>query len=295
MAVDLLLPLALAWIMFTVGLALRGGDFRRVFAAPAGLLVGLAGQLLLVPLAALGIAAVAGLEGTAAAGLLIIAACPGGASSGFLTHLARGDTALSICLTVISSLAALFTFPPLVHWALGSFAALPGGAALGVVGALPVGRLIGSVLLVTTLPVVLGMLARRFLPAFCGRAERPLGRVATVFFAAIVVGTFAAHRETIVANLATVGPATLALNLAVMALGWGAAWLAGCRRGERVAVAMECGLQNAGLAIFVALGLLHQPALAVAAVVYALVMNFGALGLVAVGRRAEPQALPLSA
>lgn len=293
MNVDVLLPLALAFIMFSVGLSLRGADFRAVFARPAGLAVGLAGQLLLVPLAALAVAVAAGLPGPLAAGLLILGACPGGASSGFLTHLARGNAALSISLTVISSLAALFTFPLLAHWALGAFADTPLAAAVGEVGQLPVGRLIGSVLVVTTLPVLLGMAARRFAPGASARVERPVGRVATAFFAAIVIGTFAAHRNTILDNLAAVGPATLALNFAVMAGGWGLARLAGCGRPDRVAVAMECGLQNAGLAIFVALGLLQRPELAVAAVVYALVMNFGALGLLFVARR-PPAAVPVS-
>lgn len=209
---------------------------------------------MLLPLAALAVAVAAGLPGPLAADLLILGACPGGASSGFLPHLARGNAALSISLTVISSLAALFTFPLLAHWALDAFADTPLAAAVGEVGQLPVGRLIGSVLVVTTLSVLLGMAARHFAPGASARVERPVGRIATAFFAAIVFGTFAAHRNTILDNLAAVGPATLALNFAVMAGGWGLARLAGFGLPDRVAVAMECGLQNAGLAIFVALG-----------------------------------------
>lgn len=288
MSIDVLLPAALAFIMFSVGLALRGEDFRRVFQAPRALLIGLCGQLLIMPLVALAIVLVFKLPPALGMGLMILAACPGGASSGFLTHVARGNAALSLTLTVISSLAALATFPVLVKLVLtglgaGGDGSLKGG--IGLLAELPVGRLIGSVLVVTTLPILTGMLMRNKAPRFTARSERLIGRLATVFFAAIVVATFISHQHTILANLLSIGPATLVLNFAVMGAACWLVMLGGAGRRDAVAVAMECGLQNAGLAIFVAIVLLRQPELAVAAVVYALTMNFGALGLVFVSRR----------
>ncbi|MBV2264923.1 MAG: bile acid:sodium symporter family protein [Thauera sp.] len=287
MRIDVLLPAALAFIMFSVGLALQGADFRRVFARPRALLIGLVGQLVVVPLAALAVVLAFDLPALLGMGLMMLAACPGGASSGFLTHLARANAALSLSLTVISSLAALLTFPLLVAAVLATFGDGVFGAQGGVLAELPVGRLIGSVLVVTTLPIVAGMLLRRRAPAFTARAEPLLARVATLFFAAIVVATFVSHQHTILANLLSVGPATLVLNFVVMGLGYGLVRFAGAECRDAVAVAMECGLQNAGLAIFVAIVLLRQPELAVGAVVYALTMNFGALGLVVVARRRE--------
>jgi BASS family bile acid:Na+ symporter len=296
MSIDVLLPAALGFIMFSVGLALRGEDFRRVFQAPRALLIGLCGQLLVVPLAALAIVLVFKLPPALGMGLMILAACPGGASSGFLTHVARGNAALSLTLTVISSLAALATFPVLVKLVLtglGASAFATGVSAqghgldgdVGLLAELPVGRLIGSVLVVTTLPILAGMLMRSKAPRFTARSERLIGRLATLFFAAIVVATFISHQHTILANLLSIGPATLVLNFAVMGAAYWLVTLGGAGRRDAVAVAMECGLQNAGLAIFVAIVLLRQPELAVAAVVYALTMNFGALGLVFVSRR----------
>ena len=289
MSIDVLLPAALAFIMFSVGLALRGEDFRRVFQAPRALLIGLCGQLLIVPLAALAVVLVFKLPPALGVGLMILAACPGGASSGFLTHVARGNAALSLTLTVISSLAALATFPVLVKLVLTGLGSggtvgseLNGG--IGLLAELPVGRLIGSVLVVTTLPILAGMLMRNKAPRFTARSERLIGRLATVFFAAIVVATFISHQHTILANLLSIGPATMVLNFAVLGTAYGLVMLAGADRRDAVAVAMECGLQNAGLAIFVAIVLLGQPELAVAAVVYALTMNFGALGLVFIAR-----------
>ena len=284
MNIDVLLPAALAFIMFSVGLALQGADFRRVFVRPRALLIGLVGQLVLVPLAALAVVLAFDLPPLLGMGLMVLAACPGGASSGFLTHLARANAALSLSLTVISSLAALLTFPLLVKAVLAAFGEGVFGADGGVLAELPVGRLIGSVLVVTTLPIVAGMLLRLRAPAFTARAEPAIARVATLFFAAIVVATFVSHQHTILANLLSIGPATMVLNFAVLGTAYGLVMLAGAGRRDAVAVAMECGLQNAGLAIFVAIVLLGQPELAVAAVVYALTMNFGALGLVFIAR-----------
>ena len=297
MSIDVLLPAALAFIMFSVGLALRAEDFRHVFQAPRALLIGLCGQLVLVPLAALAVVFVFDLPPALGIGLMILAACPGGASSGFLTHVARGNAALSLTLTVISSLAALATFPLLVKLVLGwlgegvfgagvsADGGADGGAGVIQLTELPVGRLIGSVLVVTTLPILAGMALRHRAPGFTARSEPLIGRLATLFFAAIVVATFVSHQHTILANLLSIGPATLVLNFAVMGAAYWLVMLGGAGRRDAVAVAMECGLQNAGLAIFVAIVLLRQPELAVAAVVYALTMNFGALGLVFVSRR----------
>ena len=293
MSIDVLLPAALAFIMFSVGLALRADDFHQVFQAPRALVIGLCGQLVVVPLAALAVVFLFELPPALGMGLMILAACPGGASSGFLTHVARGNAALSLTLTVISSLAALVTFPLLVKLVLawlgegvfGAGGSAEGGAGVIQLTELPVGRLIGSVLVVTTLPILAGMALRHKAPGLTARAEPMIGRVATLFFAAIVVATFVSHQHTILANLLSIGPATMALNFAVMGAAYGLVMLAGASGRDAVAVAMECGLQNAGLAIFVAIVLLGQPELAVAAVVYALTMNFGALGLVFIARR----------
>ena len=284
MITDFLLPAALAFIMFSVGLSLKPADFRQVFTRSRGLVIGLIGQLMLVPIAALAVVSVMGLPPALAVGLLILAACPGGASSAFLTQLARGNTALSLTLTVISSLSALLTFPLLVELV---FAHLGGDAlsdGMRQLGNLPVGKLMASVLTVTTLPILLGMQVRRGARAFTERRERLIGRLATAFFVAIVLGTFLAHRQTILANLAAIGPATVVLNVVVMACSFALVAAFGSGRRDAIAVAMECGLQNAGLGIYVAIALLRQPELAVPSVVYALTMNIGALAVVLLSR-----------
>lgn len=274
---NLFLPLALAFIMFSLGLALRVDDFRSALANWRGVVVGMFGQVVLVPLIAALVGVGLGLSPTMLLGLMIIAACPGGVSSAFLTHLARGNTALSLLLTVASSLLALLSLPFVVNTVLG-WQAGGGGEIHLSSGDLPLDKLLGGLLLVTTLPILLGMTLRLKLGWIGERGERHVSRIATGFFVAIVIVTFGAHRETIVNGLPEVGGATVLLNLLTMLGGVLLAWAARLQRRESIAIAMECGLQNAGLGIFVALSLFERPELAVPSVVYALTMNFGALG-----------------
>ncbi len=289
--VDVFLPLALAFIMFSLGLALHLADFRQVLREPAHLLLGLCGQLLLVPLIALVLILIFQPPAVVALGLMILAASPGGASSGFLTHLARGHAALSLMLSAISSLLALLSFPLLLRWS-GDWLAASGGLVVVLPEQLPIGKLLSSVLLVMTLPILAGMGLRHFYPRRAAAWERAISRIAGGLFLLIVFGTFFAHRQTISENLLSVGQLTLLLNLLTMGVGYGLIRLVRGDRRSAIAVAMECGLQNAGLGIYVALGVLALPALAVPSVVYALVMNVGALALVALMRsRQAPNSL----
>ena len=276
--VELLLPLALGFIMFSLGLTLVVDDFRRLLTRPKAVLAGLVGQVLVVPAAAWGIALAWGLPAEMAVGLMILAACPGGVSSGLLTHLARGDTALSITLTAITSVAAVATVPFIVDLSLRHF--MNSGAGIEF----PLASMVRGVFLLTTVPVVLGMGLRAWRPAFAMRVEVAAGRIATVLFVLIVLATFFSQRQVLAENLGSLGPATVLLNLLVIGAGFGLAAGAGLDRRDRIAVATECGLQNAGLGIFIASALLQSPAMTVPSVVYALVMNFGAIAFVALMR-----------
>lgn len=280
----LFLPLALAFIMFSLGLSLRGDDFRSVLLHWPALLIGLAGQLVMLPLLAAGIGIALALSPTMLIGLMLIAASPGGVSSAFLTHLARGNTALSLVVSAISSLLALFSLPLVLNLLLGWQAAGLAAAPFSPAD-MPLGKLLGGVLVVTTLPIVAGMLLRLRFKVIGERGERIVGRLATGFFIAIVVVTFVAHRKTIVTGFPEVGTATVLLNLLTMLGGAMLAWAAGQQRRETIAISLECGLQNAGLGIFVALSLLQRPELAVPSVVYALTMNLGAFIFLGIVRR----------
>ena len=279
----LFLPLALAFIMFSLGLALRPGDFRVALYGWRGIAMGLCGQVLLLPLLAFLISVALDLSPTAQLGLMLIAACPGGVSSAFLTHLARGNIALSLILTVTSSLLALITLPLIIN------AVVAGQSTTDLqllhTADLPLGKLLGGLLLVTTLPILLGMFLRLGTRWVSERGEQVVGKLATLFFMAIVLVTFVAHRETITTGFPEIGMATLLLNAFSLCGGVLLARLAQLGRRESIAIAMECGLQNAGLGIFIALTLFQQPALAIPSVVYALTMNFGAIAFLWIVRR----------
>lgn len=280
----LFLPLALAFIMFSLGLALRADDFRSVVIHWRALLIGLAGQILMLPLLAATLGVGLGLSPTMLLGLMLIAASPGGVSSAFLTHLARGNTALSLVVSALSSLLAVFSLPLVIKLLLGWQAAGVAAPSFSP-GDMPLGKLFGGVLVVTTLPIVVGMLLRLRFKLIGERGERIVGRLATGFFVAIVVVTFVAHRSTIIDGFPEVGSATVLLNLLTMLGGVLLAWAGGLQRREAIAISLECGLQNAGLGIFVALAVFQRPELAVPSVVYALTMNLGAIIFLGIVRR----------
>ena len=270
-----LLPLGLAFIMFVLGLGLQRADFARVLARPRAIVAGLVAQLVLLPVSAAMIAWAAGLGPVPALGLMLLAACPGGVTAGMVTHLARGDTALSVSLTALTSAAAFLTVPLVVWLASAAFV----GDALTV--RLPVGQTVGTLLLVTLLPLCAGMgLRARLSPLW----RKHLSRAATAVFVLIVVHTFVVHRDAIVVHLGALGPATLVLNLVTMATGALIGALVRLDAPGKVALAMECGIQNSALGITLAVSVLGQPALAAPSVIYALVMNLSAFAVI-VGRR----------
>jgi BASS family bile acid:Na+ symporter len=274
-----LLPLALAIIMFAVGVTLVPADFTRLIARPRAVIAGLVGQVIVLPAAAWALAIAWRLPPEMAAGLMIVAASPGGASSALIAHLARGSAALSVTLTVLTSLAALVTMPLVVQAGVGLFLGQHTPAQFSVLG------IVRGVFVIATVPVAAGMALRAWRPALVARIEQPLSRVATLLFVAIVIATFVGQREPLLANLPTVGPAAATLNVFMMAAGIGLGRLFAVGRRDALAIAADCGLHNAALGIFVATTVFHAPVLAVPSVVYALLMNVGAFGLIAFGRR----------
>jgi BASS family bile acid:Na+ symporter len=276
------LPLALAFIMFAVGVTLVPADFRRLVEQPRAVIAGLFGQIVLLPVIAWLMAVAWRLPPELAVGLVILGACPGGASSALITHLGRGTAALSVTLTAITSLVALLSMPVVVRLGLDYFLGVDGTVEFSVA------RLVRGVFLITTVPVIAGMALRHWRPRWVDRTQATLGRIATGLFVLVVIATFVSQREALIANFSTVGPATLSLNVLVMVCGAGLALALRLDRRDAVAIASECGLQNAALGIFVATTVLATPVLAVPSVVYALVMNLGAFGLIYVGRRWIP-------
>lgn len=277
-----LLPFGLAFIVFSLGLGLVVDDFRRVLRQRRAVLIGMLCQVGLLPVIALTLAVAFALPPPMAIGLVILGACPGGMTSGLLTQLARGDTALSMTLTAVSSVATVITLPLVVAAAVSVFAGQQAEIELSL------WQTVRGLFLLTTVPVIVGMALRHAFPTTAAAARPWASRAANLCFALIVIGTFITQWPALRDHAGLVGPTAAALNVATMGLAWWAARLARIDRAGRIAITMECGLQNAALGIFVANVLLGQPALAIPSVVYALLMNISAIGLMAWARRGQP-------
>lgn len=257
----LLLPVALAVIMTSLGMSLTVDDFRRVVVYPRGVSIGLANLVLISPLLAFAIAEAYSLEPALAVGLVLLGASPGGTMANLLTHLARGDTALSITITAISSLAAVVTVPLFLELATDHFGANRLDEDVSMLG------VVARVLLITVIPLSFGMWLRARRPARVAAIERTFRRVALAVFAAVVVGVIVAEHERVFDNLDDVAAAAVTLNVAAMAISFAIARVARLDNRQSTAIAIELGIHNSTLAI--AVGASIATVLTIPAAVYA--------------------------
>ena len=270
---ELFLPFSLAVIMFGMGLSLRVEDFKRILIYPKAVGIGLLNQLILLPVLAFGIAKAFQLPPELAVGLMILAVCPGGATSNLITHLAKGDAALSITLTACSSVITVFTIPFLVNYSIGYF--IPGGEAqqLEVVGT------VVSVLFITLIPVTLGMITLAKAPALAQKWDQPFRKISTVFFVIIVLAAILKERDNLVQYFIEAGPAALALNLSTLAVSFAMAKWTGLPFRQGLTIAIESGIQNGTLGITIAATLLVNSVMSIPSAIYSLLM-FGTAALV---------------
>lgn len=239
------LPVALAAIMVVLGLSLTLDDFRRVVRMPRGMLVGMANLALVAPLLSFAVATIFDLTPELAVGLVLLGAAPGGTMANFLTHLARGDTALSISLTAISSLAAVVTVPLYLSLAAAHF------GVTGVEDPSMVG-VVARVFAITIVPLAIGMrLRRRFPPEGRERTYARAKRASLVLFVAMVAGAVATEHDVVLEHAAELAGAAVALNLAAMTIAFALSKLARLGDAQATAIAIELGLHNATLAIAV--------------------------------------------
>lgn len=276
-----LLPLGLALLMFVVGLRLRPRDIWAVFRTPKALAVGLAVQMLALPILAFVLGRALGLSLVMQAGLILVAAAPGGVTSNYIAYLVRADLALSTGMTLITTMLASLTIPLILT--LSGVEGVGSGASLA--------KLSFAMLAVSLVPLLLGMgLVAVFTP-ISTHVLKVMEPVARVVFFAMVAATFIQNWGPMQANLAEVGVAVLALNLGALALGFGTAQIMGLSWAQGRAIMVEASLQNVAVALFVAGSVLAQPALSVPALIYAVVMNISALVQIALRSRAAALAV----
>jgi BASS family bile acid:Na+ symporter len=274
---SVLLPAAIAVIMLSLGLTLTREDFRRVLVSPRGVAIGMLNLGLISPLLALAMAELFNLPPELAVGLVLLGASPGGMMANLLTHLARGDTALSVTMTAISSVGALITVPLFIELSTNHF----GADGIGDVSMLGI---VARVFAITIVPVAIGMELRRRRPAQVEAAYPRVNRIALALFGIVVLGAIASEHDTVAENVAAVAGAAIALNLAAMTLSFTISKLARLGNRQATAIALELGIHNSALAIAVGAGLAAE--VAIPAAVYATFMLFtGGLFAWAMSRR----------
>ena len=264
--VNVFLPLALAFIMFALGLGLTGNDFLRVIKQPRDFFVGAFSQIILLPIIAFILVKIWPIAPELAIGVMIIAAAPGGVTSNLLTSFAKGDVALSISLTAIISLLCVITIPFIV---LTSVGLLSDSNIIGNISLVSMSR---DMFLIVTVPVILGMLLRRFFSGAALKFEPIARKISIVLFVLVLLGAIAAERENVVSYFAQAGLITLVLNVVMMVVAYYVAQLLASGKEQKKCITIECGLQNGTLAIFVATSIFGGGIYVIPAATYSLIM-----------------------
>lgn len=255
------LPIALALIMAALGLSLVPDDFRRIIKMPRGVLIGMVNLAFISPFLAFAAAELFALSAVMAVGLVLLGASPGGTTANLLTHLAKGDTALSVTMTAVSSICALITVPLYLGLAIDHFGATELSDDFSM---LPV---VAKVFAITVVPLAVGMFIRAKRTEWAIEFEPRAKKIALILFVIVVAGAVVAENESVRDNLSEVLGAAIALNLAAMAIGFGSARAARLNDRQATAISMELGVHNSTIAIAVAATI--SPELTVPAAVYA--------------------------
>ena len=263
---DVVLPLALAFIMFVLGLGLTGADFLRVIKQPRDFFVGAFSQVILLPIVAFILVMIWPIAPELAIGVMIIAAAPGGVTSNLLTSFAKGDVALSISLTAIISLLCVITIPFIV---LTSVELLGGSGITQDISLFSMSR---DMFLIVTVPVILGMLLRQFSSGIALKLEPIAKKASIILFVLVLLGAIAAERENVISYFAQAGLITLILNVVMMIVAYYVAQFLASGTRQKKCITIECGLQNGTLAIFVATSIFGGGMYVIPAATYSLIM-----------------------
>ena len=281
MAIWIVLPI-LILLMFDLGLSLRFDDFARVVKQPWPVAVALFGQLVLLPLIALGLAWAFRLPPVFFIGLVLIACCPGGSSSNVFSKLAGGDVALSVTLTALSSVITLFTIPLIMSWATDLV-----GQSVGI--SLPVGNLVKQNLVLMLLPVLLGIGLNYAWPQAAKKVDKVLSKLAFPLLLVLITVFYIQHHRTILENIGVLGLCVTTLILVAIGCSSLLSRLVRTDSRQRRTVIIEVGMQNAAQAIAIASSpiIFANEQMAIPAILYSLMMNIVLLIYVGIVRKAR--------
>lgn len=276
---QILLPVALFIIMMGMGLTLVPADFKRIFLFPKAVITGLILKLLFIPAFTFLMLSVMPMSPELAVGFVLLAACPGGATTNLITHLAKGDVALSITLTAISSVVAVFSIPIFVEIGLLQFM----GSRQAI--ELPFLQTVVQIILITVLPVCVGMLVFNRFPKTARALERPVKLLSAVFLILIILGVLIQERANLGDFFAQAGPFSLALNIAGMALGYAITWFITRNKAQSITIGIEIGVVNGTLGIAIAAGILHNSVMTIPSAIYSIIMFPTVMLMIYIGTR----------
>jgi BASS family bile acid:Na+ symporter len=262
------MPIALGVIMLGLGLSLTLDDFKRVVVYPKAVIVGLACQMLLLPLVCFGVAKGFGLSPELAVGLMLLSASPGGATANLYSHLSKGDVALNITLTSVNSVLTLFTLPFIVEFSSAYFFTEQELK-------MPFEE-VSKVFAIVLIPVAIGMIIKSKAPAITLRLDKPVKILSAVFLALVIVGAVLKEKAHMVEYFQQVGIPALVFNVLSMITGYFVPRLINLEKKQAIAIGMEIGIHNGTLAIFIAINVLGSSAMGIPAAIYSLIMFFTA-------------------
>ena len=251
MIIDIILPLSLVFIMFTLGLGLTIDDFKNIIREPKAFGLGILNQMFILPLVAFCIVLIFKLSNEMAVGIMILACCPGGVTSNIITKLAKGDTALSISFTALVSIISVITLPIIVGLSMQYFLA----SSAPEINILTLGL---TMFLITTLPVILGLFVNTKYNDFSVSFLPIASKVSTFLFIIIVIGALASEWNLFITNLNTLAPAIITLIAVMLAIGYNSAKFFVLSKDKAITISIESGIQNATVGITIGGIILNQ-------------------------------------
>lgn len=267
-------------IMMGMGLSLTKADFKRVLQYPKAVLLGFLNQIVLLPLIAFGLIQLFDVSNEIAIGVMILSACPGGPTSNLVTHLAKGDTALSVTLTAVNSIVTILTIPIIVNFALGEFSS-------GEEVTSPVGAIVGSLIVIIAIPLIIGMTIKNKKPQVAKKMDKPVRVVSTAIIVLVIVGIVIKERAQLVEQISESFPIVITLNVLTMLVGFITAKMVKLKFKEALTICLESGNQNGTLAIQVSS--LINITLGFPAAVYSLFMYFTAAVPIVIGVKRDKE------
>jgi len=273
--IKLIAPISLAFIMAGMGMTLTAGDFKRVVIYPKAVAIGTFMQMICLPLMGFLVALLFNLSPAIAVGLILLSACPGGITSNVISYLSKGDTALSITLTVISSFLTVITIPLIVNLALQYF------MDIRFQERMPVLQTSIQVFVITIVPILVGMFIKQKAPGFAKKSVRFVNTFSLLFLIFLLVLVVIQEWESVSAHFMRIGPATIVLCLGTSALGFFSSRLFKLNVRQRITIAVEVGIQNSTMAAVLAISILSNAQLAIPSVIYTVVMMTAAGLLIA--------------